>query len=281
MQYSCARGPVAERSPYVATKRRWDHLRKARACGSQVVSAAHDLQEMSGQRSRPGRVLPPHRRAASAIPPPAAPAAEPSPPATDQQAEAQESPAAQEPAVQPALPAPAPAAAEALPAAPVAPPTGSAPPARVSLFHRHPRGAQPAWVAAANPLAVEAGLEILGKGGNAVDAAVAVQAMLGLVEPQSSGIAGGAFLLYYDGHTRKVSAIDGRERAPAGAQPDMFLDEHGKPLPFVVAVRSGRSTGVPGAIAMLHAAHARFGALRWKELFQPAIRAATAGFRVA
>ena len=219
--------------------------------------------------------------AASATPPPAAPADEPSPPATDKQAEAQVSPAAQEPAaVQPALPAPAPAAAEALPAAPVAPPTGPAPPARVSLFHRHPRGAQPAWVAAANPLAVEAGLEILGKGGNAVDAAVAVQAMLGLVEPQSSGIAGGAFLLYYDGHTRKVSAIDGRERAPAGAQPDMFLDEHGRPLPFVVAVRSGRSTGVPGAIAMLHAAHARFGALRWKEPFQPAIRAATAGFRV-
>src|SRR5256885_14606321 len=104
--------------------------------------------------------------------------------------------------------------------------------------------------------------------------------MLGLVEPQSSGIAGGAFLLYYDAHMRKVSAIDGRERAPAGAQPDMFLDEHGKPLPFVVAVRSGRSTGVPGAIAMLHAAHARFGALRWKDLFQPAIRAASLGFRV-
>src|SRR3989440_1786707 len=166
------------------------------------------------------------------------------------------------------------------PAAPVAPPTGPAPPARVSLFHRHPRAAQPAWVAAANPLAVDAGLEILGKGGNALDAAVAVQAMLGLVEPQSSGIAGGAFLLYYDAHMRKVSAIDGRERAPAGAQPDMFLDEHGKPLPFVVAVRSGRSTGVPGAIAMLHAAHARFGALRWKDLFQPAIRAASLGFRV-
>src|SRR5256886_17344574 len=91
---------------------------------------------------------------------------------------------------------------------------------------------------------LDAGLEIRGKGGNAVDAAVAVQAMLGLVEPQSSGIAGGAFLLYYDAHTRKVSAIDGRERAPAGAQPDMFLDEHGKPLPVVVAVRSGRSTGV-------------------------------------
>src|SRR5207237_5921418 len=163
---------------------------------------------------------------ASATPRPAAPADEPPPPASDNQAEAQEPSAAQAPpAAQPPLPAPA----EALPAA-VAPPTGPAPPARVSLFHRHPRGAQPAWVAAANPLAVDAGLEILGKGGNAVDAAVAVQAMLGLVEPQSSGIGGGAFLLYYDAHTRKVSAIDGRERAPAGAQPDMFLDEHGKPL---------------------------------------------------
>src|ERR1700686_2312248 len=165
------------------------------------------------------------------------------------------------------------------PATPVAPPA-AAPPPRVSLFHRRPHGTQPAWVAAANPLAVDAGLEILGKGGNAIDAAVAVQAMLGLVEPQSSGIAGGAFLLYYDAHTHKVSAVDGRERAPAGAQPDMFLDEHGKPPPFVGAARSGRSTGVPGAIAMLYAAHAKLGALRWKEPFQPAIRAASLGFKV-
>jgi len=195
--------------------------------------------------------------------------------------EAQAPPAVEAPpAAQPPAAAPAPAVAEALPpATPVAPPA-AAPPPRVSLFHRRPHGAQPAWVAAANPLAVDAGLEILGKGGNAIDAAVAVQAMLGLVEPQSSGIAGGAFLLHYDAHTRKVSAVDGRERAPAGAQPDMFLDEHGKPLPFVEAVRSGRSTGVPGAIAMLYAAHAKRGALRWKELFQPAIRAASLGFKV-
>src|SRR5882762_6717086 len=195
--------------------------------------------------------------------------------------EAQATPAgAAPPAAQPPAAAPAPAVAEAPPpATPVAPPA-AAPPPRVSLFHRRPHGAQPAWVAAANPLAVDAGLEILGKGGNAIDAAVAVQAMLGLVEPQSSGIAGGAFLLHYDAHTRKVSAVDGRERAPAGAQPDMFLDEHGKPLPFVEAVRSGRSTGVPGAIAMLYAAHAKRGALRWKELFQPAIRAASLGFKV-
>jgi len=196
-------------------------------------------------------------------------------------AEAQAPPAVEAPpAVQPPAAAPAPAVAEALPpATPVAPPA-AAPPARVSLFHRRPHGTQPAWVAAANPLAVDAGLEVLGKGGNAIDAAVAVQAVLGLVEPQSSGIAGGAFLLYYDAHTRKVSAVDGRERAPAGARPDMFLDEHGKPLPFVEAVRSGRSTGVPGAIAMLYAAHAKLGALRWKELFQPAIRAASLGFKV-
>jgi gamma-glutamyltranspeptidase / glutathione hydrolase len=151
-------------------------------------------------------------------------------------------------------------------------------------LHRHHAKAEthngPAVVVAANPLAVEAGLEILKKGGKAIDAAVAVQAMLGLVEPQSSGVGGGAFLMYYEASTGVVSAIDGRESAPAGATPDMFLDEHGKPLPFVEAVRSGRSTGVPGAIAMLSAAHARLGVLPWKELFQPAIRAATQGFKV-
>ena len=150
------------------------------------------------------------------------------------------------------------------------------------LHHHHkahvPDG--PAMVVAANPLAVEAGLEILKKGGKAVDAAVAIQAMLGLVEPQSSGLGGGAFLMYYEASTGVVSAIDGRETAPAGATPDMFLDEHGKPLPFLEAVRSGRSTGVPGAIAMLSAAQARLGARPWKELFQPAIRAATQGFKV-
>src|SRR5438067_18632 len=175
--------------------------------------------------------------------------------------------AAMVPAEPPEVPAPAPAAQPA-------------PPPRVLWFHRHPRRAEAPWVAAANPLAVDAGLEILARGGKAVDAAVAVQAMLGLVEPQSSGIGGGAFLLYYDAGSRKLSALEGRERAPAGAQPDMFLDEHGKPLPFVEAVRSGRSTGVPGAIAMLYAAHSKLGKLRWKELFQPAIRAATAGFKV-
>jgi len=136
-----------------------------------------------------------------------------------------------------------------------------------------------AWVAAANPLAVEAGIEILAKGGKALDAAVAVQAMLGLVEPQSSGIGGGGFLLYYDARTGKVSAIDGREKAPLGATADMFMQD-GTPMSFVEAVRSGRSTGVPGVLGMLSTAQAKLGALHWKELFAPAIRAATEGFKV-
>ncbi len=137
-----------------------------------------------------------------------------------------------------------------------------------------------AGVAAAHPMAVEAGLEALAAGGNAADAAIAVQAMLGLVEPQSSGIGGGAFLLYYDAATKRVTAFDGRETAPAAATPDLFLDADGKPLSYGDAVLSGRSTGVPGAIAMLGAVHARHGALPWQRLFDPAIRAAEAGFPV-
>jgi gamma-glutamyltranspeptidase/glutathione hydrolase len=160
------------------------------------------------------------------------------------------------------------------------PPATATPSAPSSWFRRHRhRGLQP-WVAAANPMAVDAGIEILKQGGKAVDAAVAVQAMLGLVEPQSSGVAGGAFLMYYDAHSGKVTAFDGREKAPAGAHPDMFLDEHGKPLSYVEAVRSGRSTGVPGVMALLWAAHHKFGALHWQELFQPAIRSASQGFKV-
>lgn len=137
-----------------------------------------------------------------------------------------------------------------------------------------------AGVAAANPLAVEAGLEILRAGGSAADAAVAVQAVLGLVEPQSSGLGGGAFLIYYRASTRDVLTFDGREAAPAGATPDMFLDADGRPLSYAAAVTSGRSTGTPGAVAMLGLAHARFGRLPWAELFDPAIRAAESGFKV-
>jgi len=132
-------------------------------------------------------------------------------------------------------------------------------------------------VAAANPYAVEAGLEVLRAGGSAADAAVAVQAMLGLVEPQSSGLGGGAFLLYYEAATGKVTAFDGRETAPAGATPDMFLQADGEPMPWRDGVVGGRSTGVPGAIVMLGAAQQRFGRLDWGALFDPAIRAAEKG----
>src|SRR6185369_10013840 len=107
------------------------------------------------------------------------------------------------------------------------------------------------FVIAANPLAAEAGLNVLKRGGSAVDAAIAVQAMLSLVEPQSSGVGGGAFLNYYDGRTGKITIYDGREVAPAQATPGMFLGPTGKPLPFDAAVVSGRATGVPGAVKML------------------------------
>src|SRR5579875_1422594 len=106
--------------------------------------------------------------------------------------------------------------------------------------------ARHAMVAAANPLAVEAGLKVLRAGGSAADAAVAVQAALGLVEPQSSGLGGGAFMLYYDARTHKVTAYDGREIAPMGAKPDMFIGPDKSPMPFRQAMVSGKATGVPG-----------------------------------
>jgi gamma-glutamyltranspeptidase/glutathione hydrolase len=127
---------------------------------------------------------------------------------------------------------------------------------------------------------VEAGLEILRAGGSAVDAAVAVQAALGLVEPQSSGIGGGAFLLHYDAKSGRVTAYDGRETAPAGATPDMFLDEQGQPLPYADAVTSGRATGVPGAMAMLGVAQQQHGQLPWSSLFEGVAQIADDGFEV-
>lgn len=136
-------------------------------------------------------------------------------------------------------------------------------------------------VAAANPLAVEAGLRVLREGGNAVDAAVAIQATLSLVEPQSSGLGGGSFLMFYDVKTGRVTAYDGREKAPSGAGPDMFLDPTGKPLPFGRAVVSGRATGVPGAVAMLAQAQKEHGKAAWNTLFKDAERLAADGFIVS
>ncbi|MGJ3232641.1 MAG: gamma-glutamyltransferase [Oceanicaulis sp.] len=143
------------------------------------------------------------------------------------------------------------------------------------------RAAFGGMVAAANPDAVEAGLAILRQGGNAVDAAIAVQTTLSLVEPQSSGIGGGAFMVRYDAATGDVTVYDGRETAPAAAGEDLFLDAEGEPLGFVEAWRSGLSTGAPGVIAMLALAHEQHGALDWSESFQPAIALARDGFEVA
>jgi gamma-glutamyltranspeptidase/glutathione hydrolase len=137
-----------------------------------------------------------------------------------------------------------------------------------------------AGVVAANPMAVDAGVEVLRAGGSAADAAVAVQAVLGLVEPQSSGLGGGAFMLYYDAASGRTTAFNGREAAPAGATANMFLDEHGAPLSYTDAVTSGRSTGVPGAVVMLGLAQQRHGKLAWARLFDPAIRLAERGFVV-
>ncbi|MDF2640057.1 MAG: gamma-glutamyltransferase [Novosphingobium lindaniclasticum] len=138
-----------------------------------------------------------------------------------------------------------------------------------------------AMVAAANPLAVKAGTDILKAGGSAVDAAVAIQAVLGLVEPQSSGLGGGAFMVYYDAKTRQATAYDGREVAPAGASDRLFLDKDGNRLPFVEAVLGGISTGVPGAVAMLDMAHRDHGKLPWSGLFDEARSLATDGFTVS
>jgi gamma-glutamyltranspeptidase/glutathione hydrolase len=139
-------------------------------------------------------------------------------------------------------------------------------------FARH------AMVASANPLASAAGLKVLKAGGSAADAAVAVQAVLGLVEPQSSGLGGGAFMLYYDAKTKKTVVYDGRETAPAGATPDMFLGPDGKPLSHLTGILSGRSTGALGAIPALAEAQKEHGRLPWSALFGDAERLAKEGF---
>ena len=132
----------------------------------------------------------------------------------------------------------------------------------------------------ANALATQAGQQILRDGGSAVDAAIAMQLVLGLVEPQSSGLGGGAFLLHYDPAGRKVRSYDGRETAPASASPDLFMRQ-GKVMPFGEAVNSGRAVGTPGVLRMLELAHRRHGKLPWSRLFVPAITLAEQGFAVS
>jgi gamma-glutamyltranspeptidase/glutathione hydrolase len=136
-------------------------------------------------------------------------------------------------------------------------------------------------VAAANPHATRVGYDVLASGGSAIDAAVAVQMMLNLVEPQSSGIGGGAFLLYWDAGDRKLVTFDGRETAPAAATPDYFLTENGEPKGYWDAVVGGRSVGVPGTLRLLEVAHERHGRLAWSELLQPVIELARAGFEIS
>ncbi len=144
---------------------------------------------------------------------------------------------------------------------------------------------KPGWattkfaVAAANPLATDAGYQVLKAGGSAVDAAIAVQMVLGLVEPQSSGIGGGAFMMHFNG--RDVEAFDGRETAPAAVKETLFMGADGKPMAFYDAVVGGRSVGVPGTVRMLEMAHQQHGKLPWAKLFEPAITLAQSGFKVS
>ena len=136
-------------------------------------------------------------------------------------------------------------------------------------------------VVAANPLAVEAGAKVLKLGGTAADAMVAVQTVLGLVEPQSSGLGGGAFLVWYDGNTGEILTLDGRETAPLAATPKLFQNESGDPLKFYDAVVGGLSVGTPGTPALMQAAHHKWGKLKWPSLFDDAIIHAENGFSVS
>ncbi|ETX27209.1 gamma-glutamyltransferase [Roseivivax isoporae] len=136
-------------------------------------------------------------------------------------------------------------------------------------------------VVAANPVAVAAGAEVLRGGGSAADAMVAVQTVLGLVEPQSSGLGGGAFLVWYDAETGEMTTLDGRETAPLAARPTHFQDEDGEPLAFFDAVVGGLSVGTPGTPALLEEAHRRWGRANWADLLAPAIALAEEGFAVS
>ena len=136
-------------------------------------------------------------------------------------------------------------------------------------------------VTAANPLASAAGAEVLRQGGNAIDAMVAVQLTLGLVEPQSSGLGGGAFLLYWDAKNRKLTTFDGRETAPLNATPRLFQNAAGEPLKFYDAVVGGRSVGTPGTVKLLWETHQRYGQLPWKQLLIPIAKLAKEGFVIS
>ncbi|WP_138465199.1 gamma-glutamyltransferase [Poseidonocella sp. HB161398] len=169
-------------------------------------------------------------------------------------------------------------------AMPAAALVGLTPEAKASLAAKaegRPVAAASWMVSAANPLAVQAGAKLLASGGTAADAMVAVQTVLGLVEPQSSGLGGGAFLVWYDAATGAVTTLDGRETAPMKATPTLFQDDAGEPLSFYDAVVGGRSVGTPGTPALMRAAHERWGKKEWPGLFLDAINLADQGFTVS
>ncbi|MBL4692790.1 MAG: gamma-glutamyltransferase [Magnetovibrio sp.] len=141
--------------------------------------------------------------------------------------------------------------------------------------------AQKFMVAVANPLASKAGYKALQDGGNAIDAMVVAQMVLGLVEPQSSGLGGGAFLVYHNAKLGKITTYDGREKAPGHATPDLFLKPDGTPLKFFKAVVGGRAVGVPGTLMLMYKTHLRYGKLSWKRVLAPAIALAESGFSVS
>lgn len=166
----------------------------------------------------------------------------------------------------------------------------AAPPARAQVAYEAqvsrdaPKAAVPgrtSMVVSANPIATAAGREIIDAGGSAVDAAIAMQLVLGIVEPQSQGIGGGGFLLTFDAASREITSFDGRETAPASATPALFLDADGKQRPFPQGYVGGHTVGVPGMLRMMEMAHRRHGKLAWVRLFQPAIRIATDGFAIS
>lgn len=170
----------------------------------------------------------------------------------------------------------------ALAAGPAAQAQDRPPPERPSGWtDKAPVTAERFMVVSANGLATDAGAAVLERGGSAADALVAVQLMLNLVEPQSSGIGGGAFLLYWDAKAGKLTTFDGRETAPRAAGPDLFLKPDGTPMGFMEAVVGGRSVGVPGTLALLELAHRLHGRLPWAELLQPTIDLAERGFPIS
>lgn len=156
-----------------------------------------------------------------------------------------------------------------------------APESRSPIAEKQPVHAARQMVVAANPIAAQAGLDVLRAGGSAADAVVVVQTVLGLVEPQSSGLGGGAFLTWYDAKTGTVTTFDGRETAPAAATPELFLGADGKPLGFFDAVIGGRSVGVPGVPRLLETVHTKYGKLDWAGLMEPAIKLAEGGFAIS